>query len=115
MDKLRKEKKLGAYLDGTIETVDDELGEMLDKIENDAKEDLRRMRETAAAKGVDDGEAGVLSVTPKPYARRTRVTKASRFKSSPYDEFFSVSEDEDVVYKKLMMSTTNSRSSNIKE
>ena len=102
-------------MDGTIETVDDEVGEMLDKMENDAREDIKRMRKTAAANGGDAEEGGVLSVTPKPFARRTRVTKASRFKSSPYDEFFSVSEDEDDVYKKLMMSTTNSRASNIKK
>ena len=60
VDKLRKEEKLGAYLDGTIETVDDEVGEMLDKMENDAREDIKRMRETAAANRGDAEEVGAL-------------------------------------------------------
>ena len=110
LEKERKEKKLAAYLDGTLETADDELAEMLDKIERDAMEEHKVMRQSEK----DHEEVGLVSATPKPFPRKTRVKKASRFNLSPYDETFSVSEEQEDVYKKLLTNTTNSRSSNIK-
>ena len=106
---------MAGYLDGTIDTVDSELAEMLDQIESEAIQGHKRFREGGGAAAEEPDEGGVSSATPKPYAQKTRVKRLSRFKMSPIDDTFIVTADQEDVYKKLMLSTSNSRSSNIKE
>ncbi|KAI4995331.1 hypothetical protein ZWY2020_035234 [Hordeum vulgare] len=58
------------------------------------------------------GDAGVQSVTPKPNPHKGRVKKSSRFQLSPYDDEIKVSNEEEDVYAKLMLSSKFKRNGN---
>lgn len=107
--------------------------ELWDKIEKDARVDLKKFRGGAVGagssrheQGVDamdstptnlfkDSDEGVRSATPKTAAPRIRVKKRSRFCSSPFDSNFEVTADMADVYKMLLLHTSKSLSSRIKE
>ncbi|KAI5003048.1 hypothetical protein ZWY2020_027698 [Hordeum vulgare] len=111
-------EKLTAFLaTGDQDEMDADLAEELDDYEShlvDFFKQKRAAEATATAARSNDmaGDAGVQSVTPKPNPHKGRVKKPSRFQLSPYDDEIKVSNEEEDVYAKLMLSSKFKRNGN---
>ncbi|KAE8811722.1 hypothetical protein D1007_11522 [Hordeum vulgare] len=111
-------EKLTAFLaTRDQDEMDADLAEELDDYEShlvDFFKQKRAAEATAIAARSNDmaGDAGVQSVTPKPNPHKGRVKKPSRFQLSPYDDEIKVSNEEEDVYAKLMLSSKFKRNGN---
>ncbi|KAI4965667.1 hypothetical protein ZWY2020_051149 [Hordeum vulgare] len=111
-------EKLTAFLaTGDQDEMDADLAEELDDYESHLVDFFKQKRApeaTATAARSNDmaGDAGVQSVTPKLNPHKGRVKKPSRFQLSPYDDEIKVSNEEEDVYAKLMLSSKFKRNGN---
>jgi hypothetical protein len=106
-------------LAGKSDKLSEKASAELSKYEEMSKAFIARQRALVAEAAPATSQAGfnVQSITPKFQPHKARVKKPSHFKQSPYKGSVKVTNDQEEVYQKLMLSNKHQRpsKSNIKK
>jgi hypothetical protein len=104
---------------GTSDILSNKGAAELTKYEEISQAFIARQRALAVAAAPATSQSGfvVHSITPKVQPHKVRVKKPSHFKQSPFEGSIKVTNDQEEVYQKLMLSNKHQRNSksNIKK